>query len=284
MKKSAASDIKAILFIAAASVGMAVNIQSFVNTAGLYPGGFSGIALLVQRAAQTFLSVHIPFSLVSYPLNILALAISYKYLGKRFILYTCLAVGLSGAVTDLIPAFLMTEDVLLCSIFGGICNGVCVSICMMSRGSTGGLDIVANVYGHKLNRDPWNIVLGVNCLILLTAGVLFGWDKALYSIIFQYASTQVIRLLYRKYQQMTLFIVSEKYEDVYRAIRDITAHSATILDGTGGYSNTKKKMIYSVVSSQEAKQVVKAIRPLDDKAFINQIQTKELDGRFIYRD
>lgn len=64
MKKSAASDIKAILFIAAASVGMAVNIQSFVNTAGLYPGGFSGIALLVQRAAQTFLSVHIPFSLV----------------------------------------------------------------------------------------------------------------------------------------------------------------------------------------------------------------------------
>ena len=284
MKKSAASDIKAILFIAAASVGMAVNIQSFVNTAGLYPGGFSGIALLVQRAAQTFLSVHIPFSLVSYPLNILALAISYKYLGKRFILYTCLAVGLSGAVTDLIPAFLMTEDVLLCSIFGGICNGVCVSICMMSRGSTGGLDIVANVYGHKLNRDPWNIVLGVNCLILLTAGGLFGWDKALYSIIFQYASTQVIRLLYRKYQQMTLFIVSEKYEDVYRAIRDITAHSATILDGTGGYSNTKKKMIYSVVSSQEAKQVVKAIRQLDDKAFINQIQTKELDGRFIYRD
>lgn len=284
MKKSAASDIKAILFIAAASVGMAVNIQSFVNTAGLYPGGFSGIALLVQRAAQTFLSVHIPFSLVSYPLNILALAISYKYLGKRFILYTCLAVGLSGAVTDLIPAFLMTEDVLLCSIFGDICNGVCVSICMMSRGSTGGLDIVANVYGHKLNRDPWNIVLGVNCLILLTAGVLFGWDKALYSIIFQYASTQVIRLLYRKYQQMTLFIVSEKYEDVYRAIRDITAHSATILDGTGGYSNTKKKMIYSVVSSQEAKQVVKAIRQLDDKAFINQIQTKELDGRFIYRD
>lgn len=284
MKKSAASDIKAILFIAAASVGMAVNIQSFVNTAGLYPGGFSGIALLVQRAAQTFLSVHIPFSLVSYPLNILALAISYKYLGKRFILYTCLAVGLSGAVTDLIPAFLMMEDVLLCSIFGGICNGVCVSICMMSRGSTGGLDIVANVYGHKLNRDPWNIVLGVNCLILLTAGVLFGWDKALYSIIFQYASTQVIRLLYRKYQQMTLFIVSEKYEDVYRAIRDITAHSATILDGTGGYSNTKKKMIYSVVSSQEAKQVVKAIRQLDDKAFINQIQTKELDGRFIYRD
>ena len=284
MKKSAASDIKAILFIAAASVGMAVNIQSFVNTAGLYPGGFSGIALLVQRAAQTFLSVHSPFSLGSYPLNILALAISYKYLGKRFILYTCLAVGLSGAVTDLIPAFLMTEDVLLCSIFGGICNGVCVSICMMSRGSTGGLDIVANVYGHKLNRDPWNIVLGVNCLILLTAGVLFGWDKALYSIIFQYASTQVIRLLYRKYQQMTLFIVSEKYEDVYRAIRDITAHSATILDGTGGYSNTKKKMIYSVVSSQEAKQVVKAIRQLDDKAFINQIQTKELDGRFIYRD
>lgn len=284
MEKKVVSDMKAILLIGLASVGMAFNIQSFVNTAGLYPGGFSGIALLVQRAAEAFTSVRIPFSAVSYPLNILALAVSYKYLGKRFILYTCLAVGISGAVTDLIPAFPMTDDVLLCSIFGGICNGVCVSACMISRGSTGGLDIVANVYGHKLNRDPWNIVLGVNCLILLTAGYLFGWDKALYSIIFQYASTQVIRMLYRKYQQMTLFIVSEKYEEVYKTIRNCTNHSATILDGTGGYSNTKKKMIYSVVSSQEAKMVVKAIHQVDEQAFINQIRTKELDGRFTYRD
>lgn len=284
MKKSVASEVKAILLIMIASVGLAFNIQSFVNTAGLYPGGFSGIALLVQRAAEAFVSTHIPFFVISYLLNILALAVSYKYLGKRFILYTCLAVGLSGAITDLIPAFPMTEDILLCSVFGGICNGVCVSACMISQGSTGGLDIVANVYGHKLNKDPWNIVLGVNCLILLTAGVLFGWDKAMYSIIFQYASTQVIRIIYRKYQQMTLFIVSEKYEEVYQTIRDITNHSATILDGTGGYSNTKKKMIYSVVSSQEAKAVVKAIRRIDDKAFVNQIRTKELDGRFIYRD
>lgn len=134
MKKSIASNMKAILMIMIASVGMAFNIQSFVNTAGLYPGGFSGIALLVQRAAEAFTSVRIPFSVVSYPLNILALAVSYKYLGKRFILYTCLAVGISGAVTDLIPVFPMTDDVLLCSIFGGICNGVCVSACMISRG------------------------------------------------------------------------------------------------------------------------------------------------------
>lgn len=284
MKKSIKSDVRAVLFIVISSVCMAFNIKSFVNTAGLYPGGFNGIALLAQRAGETFASVQIPFTAVSYPLNILALAVSYKYLGKRFLVYTCLAVGLSGVATDLIPSFPMTDDVLLCSIFGGIINGICVSACMAVGGSTGGLDILANVYGHRFNKDPWNIILGANCLILLSAGLLFGWDKALYSIIFQYASTQVIHMLYRKYQQTTLFIISEKYEEVYRAIMECTNHSATILDGTGCYTNSEKKMIYSVVSSQEIKAVMRAIRRVDQGAFVNQVRTQALDGRFIYKD
>lgn len=284
MKKKVIADIRQVLFIVIASVCMAFNIKSFVNMAGLYPGGFNGIALLVQRAGEAFASVEIPFSAVSYPLNILALVISYKYLGKRFLIYTCIAVGLSGVATDLIPAFPMTEDVLLCSIFGGIINGVCVSVCMAVGGSTGGLDILANVYGHRFGKDPWNIILGANCLILLTAGLLFGWDKALYSIVFQYASTQIIHMLYKKYQQTTLFIISENYEEVYKAIMACTNHSATILDGTGCYTNSEKKMIYSVVSSQEIKDVMRAIRRVDGSALVNQVRTQALDGRFIYKD
>ena len=223
-------EVKASLFVIVSAVCMAFNIKSFVNAAGLYPGGFSGISLLIQRAGQSFWAVGIPFSVISYPLNILALLASYRYLGKRFLIYTCLSVGLSGFLTDLIPALPVTDDVILCCIFGGIINGICVSLCMISGGSTGGLDILANVYGHKFNKDPWNIILMVNCLILLTAGLLFGWDKALYSILFQYASTQLIQMLYKKYQQTTLFIVSDKYEDIYKAILECTNHSATVLD------------------------------------------------------
>lgn len=277
-------EVKSIILVALSAACMAFNINSFVNVVGLYPGGFNGIALLVQRAGSSFFQVGIAFSLISYPLNILALLLSYKSLGRRFLIYTCLSVGLCGLLTDIIPALPITDDVLLASVFGGIINGVCISLAMIVGGSTGGLDILANVYGHKLNKDPWNITLGVNCLILLAAGLLFGWDKALYSIIFQYASTQIIHLLYKKYQQATLFIISDQYQQIYQTIMEHTHHSATVLDGTGCFTNEEKKLIYSVVSSQQVKSLIREIRKVDGKAFINIVKTTELDGRFIYKD
>lgn len=277
-------EIRAALLVTVSAVAMAFNINTFVNAVGLYPGGFNGIALLVQRAGASFWHVSLAFSLVSYPLNILALIVSFRDLGKRFIVYTCLSVGLCGLLTDMIPAFAVTSDVLLGSVFGGIINGACISLAMLAGGSTGGLDILANVYGHRLNKDPWNITLAANCLILAAAGLLFGWDKALYSIIFQYASTQVIHLLYRKYQKATLFIISPQYEKIYQVIMEQTRHSATVLDGTGCYTNEEKKMIYSVVSGQEVKGLVREIRRTDPAAFINIVKTTELDGRFIYKD
>lgn len=277
-------EAKAAVMVTVSAICMAFNINTFVNAVGLYPGGFNGIALLVQRVGDSFWHVSLAFSLVSYPLNILALMISFRDLGKRFIIYTCLSVGLCGLLTDIIPAFAVTSDVLLGSVFGGIINGVCISMAMLAGGSTGGLDILANVYGHRLNRDPWNITLAANCVILAAAGLLFGWDKALYSIIFQYASTQVIHLLYRKYQKATLFIISQQYEKIYQVIMEQTNHSATVLDGTGCYTNQEKKLIYSVVSGQEVKSLVRSIRRTDPAAFINIVKTTELDGRFIYKD
>ncbi len=277
-------EAKAAVMVTVSAICMAFNINTFVNAVGLYPGGFNGIALLVQRVGDSFWHVSLAFSLVSYPLNILALMVSFRDLGKRFIIYTCLSVGLCGLLTDIIPAFAVTSDVLLGSVFGGIINGVCISMAMLAGGSTGGLDILANVYGHRLNRDPWNITLAANCVILAAAGLLFGWDKALYSIIFQYASTQVIHLLYRKYQKATLFIISQQYEKIYQVIMEQTNHSATVLDGTGCYTNQEKKMIYSVVSGQEVKSLVRSIRRTDPAAFINIVKTAELDGRFIYKD
>ena len=277
-------EAKAAVMVTVSAICMAFNINTFVNAVGLYPGGFNGIAMLVQRVGDSFWHVSLAFSLVSYPLNILALMISFRDLGKRFIIYTCLSVGLCGLLTDIIPAFAVTSDVLLGTVFGGLINRPCTSIAMLAGGSTGGLDILANVYGHRLNRDPWNITLAANCVILAAAGLLFGWDKALYSIIFQYASTQVIHLLYRKYQKATLFIISQQYEKIYQVIMEQTNHSATVLDGTGCYTNQEKKMIYSVVSGQEVKSLVRSIRRTDPAAFINIVKTTELDGRFIYKD
>ena len=73
-------EIRAAIMVSLAAAGMAFNINCFVNAVGLYPGGFNGIALLVQRAGDSFFHIAIAFSLISYPLNILALVLSYRSL------------------------------------------------------------------------------------------------------------------------------------------------------------------------------------------------------------
>ena len=117
-------------------------------------------------------------------------------------------------------------------------------------------------------------------VILLAAGLLFGWDKALYSIIFQFASTQVLHMLYKRYQQNTLFIVTDHPKEVYLQIYSLTNHGATIIQGEGSYVHMQHKILYSVVSSEELKQVLKAVKEADPNSFVNVIRTERVVGRF----
>lgn len=97
-------------------------------------------------------------------------------------------------------------------------------------------------------------------MILAVAGLLFGWDKALYSIIFQFTSTQVVQMLHQRYKKHTLFIITRHPDEVYEEISKLSHHSATRIDGTGCYSGDNTAMIYSVVSRDEAKVLVKKLR------------------------
>ena len=119
--------------------------------------------------------------------------------------------------------------------------------------------------------------------MLLLAGLLFGWEKALYSIIFQFASTQVVRMLNRRYQQTTLFIISDASDEIFEKIREATHHSATLFHGTGLYNGHPQTMIYSVISSDQVKKVTQQIHRIDPRAFINIVKTDQVAGNFYKR-
>ena len=143
---------------------------------------------------------------------------------------------------------------------------------------------IAIYFAEKKNKDVWNYILLANAVVLLVAGYLFGWDKALYSIIFQYASTQMIHLLYQTYKKVTLFVITDEPEAVYQAIYEVTNHSATEFTATGMYSNEKRKMIYSVVSTMEAKVLTQKVMEADPHAFVNVVKTDTLVGRFYQKE
>lgn len=273
-------EVRKILIIILAALLMAVNIKTFVRTGGLYPGGATGLTILIQRIAELFFHIEIPYSIVNLLLNSVPIYIGYKFIGKKFTLYSCLMIVLASVLTDLIPAYVITQDILLISIFGGILNGLAISLCLLMGATSGGTDFIAIYLSEKKGVDSFNVILGVNIVILSAAGALFGWDKALYSILFQYASTQVLHSLYKKFQQGTLFIVTDKPKEVCHAIYQISNHGATILEGEGSFENCERKVVYSVVSSAETKKVIRAVKNIDANAFINVIKTQELKGHF----
>ena len=271
---------KRILIICFASFLMAANIKSFVRTGDLFPGGATGLTLLLQRTADMFFHISIPYTVINVILNLFPIYIGFRFIGKKFTLYSCLMIMLTNIFTDLIPSVVITYDTLLISIFGGLVNGFVISLCLMVNATSGGTDFIAIYFSQKKGIDSFNIVFGFNAVLLLTAGLLFGWDKALYSIIFQYTSTQVIHVLYKEYKQNTLLIVTQYPDKIADIIYQISNHGATILTGEGSFEHQERKMVYSIVSSAEYKRIIEEVKAIDESAFINVMKTEQVSGHF----
>lgn len=266
-----------------AAVIFAVNIKTFVRAGGLYPGGFSGLTLLLQSIFEKFMGVSIPYTVINIILNAIPVFIGLKFIGRKFTLSTCCVIFLTSILTDLIPSQPITYDTLLISIFGGLINGLAISLCLIGNTSSGGTDFIAIYFSEKNGQDIWNYILCGNALILIVAGILFGWDKALYSIIFQFTSTQVVQMLHQRYKKHTLFIITRKPDEVYAEISHMTNHTATRFEGTGCYTGDTNSMLYSVVSREEAKILVKKVKEVDPTAFVNIIKTDYINGRFYHK-
>lgn len=280
MREDLIKDIKRVIRIIIASLIIAANIKIFVNAGSLFPGGFTGLSILIQRSFDKFLGIKIPYSPVNIILNAIPAWFCFKAIGKKFTGLSCLCIVLTSIFTDIIPALPITYDVLLISIFGGIVMGAGISICLSAEATSGGTDFIAMYISQKYGKDAFSYIFAGNMVLLAIAGFLFGWDAALYSIIFQFSSTQVIHMLNKRYQKNTLLIVTSKPEEVEDAIYAITHHGATRIEAKGAYTNIERPLIYSIVSSENVKKVMTVIRKIDEDAFVNVIKTDDVEGNF----
>jgi uncharacterized membrane-anchored protein YitT (DUF2179 family) len=279
--------LKRITLLLVGSALMAFNINTFVHAGGLIPGGFTGLTILIQEICWRYGHFRVPFSIVNYALNAVPAVVCFKAIGRKFTLYSCFMVVVSGFLTDWMPAMfieaLQIHDVLLSAIFGGLLNAVAISLCLHADATSGGTDFIAIFISEKYRRDAWNYIFAGNCVILALAGFLFSLDKALYSIIFQFATTMALSALYRSYQQKTLLIITAMPEEVYAYINKKTGHGATSIEGMGFYEKKKRVLLYSVVSANEVAVLIRGIMKIDPKAFINVIKTEQINGLFYKR-
>ncbi|MBE6026233.1 MAG: YitT family protein [Firmicutes bacterium] len=271
--------IKFLLLTLAAGI-FAFNLKSFIRTGNLIPGGFSGITVLIQQIGRQFFNVEIPYSLVYLPLNVIPAYIGLRYIGKKFTFESFYVVVLSSILTDIIPNITITYEPILIALFAGIVGGIASVICLTAGASGGGTDFISIFLSEKKGIDAWGYILAGNIVLLVIGGLLFDFDRALYSIIYQYVITTMLGTYYKRYQQDTLLVVTSKPQEVLEKIYELTHHDGTIITGEGGYSGENKKIIYSVIGRDQSDKVINAIKEMDEGAFTNVIKTEQVNGRF----
>lgn len=273
-------DAGAFLCIMLGSFLVAINLNTFVEQGELVPGGFSGLAKLIQRIGFTFFDVKISFTVLNVLFNAVPAVFAYRLVGKKFTILSCVSLFTVSVLVDELPVIPITGDILLISVFGGILNGLGMSLILNNRASSGGTDFIAMVLSAKYKVSTFQYMLLFSAVIILISGALFGMDKALYSIIFQFCNTQVINTFYKKYKKKTLLIVTDNPAAVSADLLELTNHTSTILKGFGFYTANKKYLIYTVLSDSDVKKMKKRIREQYPDTFVNVINSSDVVGNF----
>lgn len=273
-------DIKNILLVILGAFITSVGLRYFVETKNLMPSGFNGLSWLIVRVSKEYFSFQMSFSIVYFVINFIPAAIMFKEIGKKFTLLSLLHVTLVSIFTATIPIVIVTDDILLVCIFGGILAAFGSLMSLKANASSGGTDFFAIYFSKRYNYPVWNYVLAFNGAVLMISGLLFGIEAALYSIIYQFTNTQIVNTFHDRYRLASLHIITQYPEKVTECILSNVRRGVTALDAVGKYSNTETTMLYMVVSANEANMLIKNIKKVDPLAFISETKTSRVYGNF----
>lgn len=273
-------DIKLLAFAVLSAFIYALAITSFSIPAGLYPAGLSGLARITTDIFSNFLNTNIAYAIIYFSINVLLSMIVFKNIGKKFAIYSVVQFTFVSLFSSLLKPIIVLDNILLYAIFGGLINGFAVGLALSSNFSTGGSDFLSVYFSNKYKKSIWDYIFAGNVIIIAVAGILFGWDRALYSIIYQFCSIQIIKSMHKRYTYTTLTIITSKPKEVADEIQRNIRHGITEIHTHGHYSNTDNTMLYTVVNSFQYRNVISIVTNVDPHAFINVQKTAEIYGNY----
>ncbi len=255
--------IKALLIVLGSAL-YAVGLEIFLIPNNVIDGGVVGISIMISHFT------HFPLGILTFALNLPFLIIGYRHIGKTFTILTLIAVACySAGVSILHPIPGLTQDVLLASVFGGIIIGVGIGLIIRSGGSTDGIEVVAIILDRKVSFSIGQIVMFFNFFILVAAGFVYGWDRAMYSLIAYAIAVKAIDLVVDGVDESkAVFIISEKYCEISEAVMARLGRGITLLDGKGAYKGEQTNILYIVVSRLEIMKLRSIVNGLDANALI----------------
>lgn len=271
---------KKVVVVITGAFLVAISMNLFLIPANVYSSGFTGIAQLLSRILTEYTPFNISMGFLLLLLNIPVAILGWMKVGKSFTVYSFFSVVVSSLFLEIIPIRQVAHNILLNAVFGGVILAVGVGITLKWGASTGGLDIIAMVLSRMKDKPIGNYMFILNALIIITAGYLYGWEKALYTLVTLYTSTRVIDAIHTRYEKLTVLIVTRKGEELKTAIYAKLVRGITTIPARGAYTNETKDLMMIVITRYELFDLEQIIKEVDPQAFTNILETTSIVGFF----
>ncbi|SFN79619.1 Uncharacterized membrane-anchored protein YitT, contains DUF161 and DUF2179 domains [Paenimyroides ummariense] len=270
---------KDYLFMLLGILCISFALKSLLIPNHFFDGGVTGIALLLYK------KYHINIALIFVALNIPFLLLGGKLIGKSFAIKSIISVIVLGLCLLFIPFPEVSHDKLIVSVFGGFFIGLGVGFGMKSGIALDGIEVLAVYTGKKVGFSMSEIILGINILIFLIAGIFFGLEAAFYSMLTYFVASKTIDYVVEGFEEFTgVTIISSKSEEVKAFLVLQMSKGITVYKGERGFMkdsfevSTETDIVYTVVTRLEVRKLKNAIHEIDEKAFIFSSSIKETAG------
>ncbi len=253
----------------------AVAINNFLIPAHILAGGITGIAQVVQHFT------HIAVGTWYFILNIPLFILGYRYLGRRFIFLTGVAIVGFSAFTDFVHVpFTPHGSPLLISLYGGVLLGISSGIIFRVGGSTGGTDIISLVVNRRTGKSIGSLSFAMNIVVVLLSSTVFGIEAGMYTLVAMFVAARAMNALMNYQQRKTAIIVSAKAQEIADQIGQRLGRGATLVNAAGAYSGNELGMLICALTQLEISELRGLATDIDPNVFITVLNTTEVIGRF----
>ncbi len=256
--------LKRTVFMFLGACLVSIGLEIFLVPNQVIDGGIVGISIILAH----LLKIKLGFLL--FILNLPFLFVGYKQIGKTFAISTLFGISIMSIGTFLLhPVPVLTKDPLLAAVFGGIILGVGVGLVIRYGGSLDGTEIIAILFTKRTPFSVGEVVMFFNLFILGSAGFVFGWDRAMYSLIAYYVAFKMIDITLEGLDQSkSVWIISENFKEIGDSILARLGRGITYLQGEGGYTGEDKKVIFCVITRLEEAKMKAIVEEIDSAAFL----------------
>jgi uncharacterized membrane-anchored protein YitT (DUF2179 family) len=251
-----------LLFLGASIVS--VGLEIFLVPNHIIDGGIVGISIMSAHLSGY------PIGIFLVLLNFPFMYIGYKQIGKTFAISSLFAVIVMSIGTTLLHQVEpLTDQPLLAAVFGGVIIGAGVGMVIRSGGSLDGTEIIAILFNKKLPFSVGEVVMFFNLFILGSAGFVYGWDNAMYSLIAYFIAYKMIDITIEGFNESkSVWIISDKSLELGEVIISRLGRGVTYLKGEGAFTGDSKRVIFCVITRLEEAKLKMIVEDTDPSAFL----------------